>query len=202
MPDVRSTEFDRQAATRKRLNRSILVAACAAIAATGLFAISASRTEFKPTVSVLLPSTAPSVISTAEISQPYRLSDEGVLSTSEGTMVPRAENMVGHVDIIHFEGANVLVTGWAADKAAKLPATRIVVMVNGMSLAVGAPTIRRPDVAAALKLRSIELSGYVVRFPLAEGTSPASTRLKVFALRRDGAAHELIYPVDFPFRRD
>jgi hypothetical protein len=190
---------DTDAVRRKRLNWGLPVAAVAAIGGTGLFAIVSDRTDIRPTASV----SAPPLFGQSPAPVPqlaYRLSDEGVLVGPDHQPVPAAKGIRGHVDSVSIDGAVVVVNGWAVDVNRREPAFRIVAILDGRLSRMDVPTVRRPDVADALRIPSAETSGYSVRIPVPAGLTP--TRLRIFALLKDGTAQELVYPAGYPFKRD
>lgn len=187
------------AALQKRLNWGLVAAAVAAICATGLFAIVSDRSDVRPTTSV----SAPPLFGQAPAPVPqlaYRLSDEGVLIGPDDQAVPAAKDIRGYVDSVSVDSTVVRVNGWAVDAGRREPAFRIVAILNGQFSIMDVPTVRRPDVATALRIPSVETCGYSLRMPVPRGLSP--TRLRIFALRKDGAAQELTYPADYPFKPD
>jgi hypothetical protein len=186
---------------RRRLNRGLPVALVAALCSTALYVNISGNTVFKPTTSV----SAPPLIPDSPPPPPppsFALSDAGALLRPGNAAVPVANDIQGYVDGVTIEGTAAVINGWAVDATARKPASLIVVMVNGRSAAGSVPAMSRPDVTAALRIPSAEMSGYAVRVTIAPDASPKSTRVRVFALRADGAAHELVYPANYPFGRD
>lgn len=189
------------AVMRRRLNRSLPVALVAALCATALYVNISGNTVFQPTASVSAPPLIPDTPPPPPLPS-FTLSDAGTLLRSGNQAVAVANDVRGYVDGVTIEGASVRISGWAVDATARKPASLIVVMVNGQSVSGGVPAASRPDVTAALRIPSAEMSGYAIRVAIAPDASPKSTRVRVFALRADGAAHELVYPADYPFRHD
>lgn len=189
------------AAMRRRLNRGLPVALVAAVCASALYVNISGNTVFKPTTSVSPPPLAPDGPAVPPL-QPYRLSDAGALAGPDNAAVPIVGDVQGHIDQVAIEGAVVTIVGWAVDATARKPASQVIVVLNGQAVSNGVPSVARPDVAAALKAASLEKSGYSVRFTMPPDASPASARVRLFALRKDGAAHELVYPDGYPFKRD
>jgi hypothetical protein len=177
------------------------VALVAALCATALYVNISGNTVFKPTTSVSAPPLIPDTPPPPPLPV-FTLSDAGALLRSGNEAVPIANDVQGYVDGVTIEGAAMLINGWAVDATARKPASLIVAMVNGQSAAGGVPTISRPDVAAALRIPSVGMSGYSVRVVIPPDASPKPTRVRVFALRADGAARELVYSSSYPFRHD
>lgn len=186
---------------RRRLNRSLPVALVAALCATALYVNISGNTVFKPTTSVSAPPLIPDTPPPPPLPS-FTLSDAGVLLRPGNEAVAVANDIQGYVDGVTIEGTAAVINGWAVDATARKPASLIVVTVNGQSAAGGVPALPRPDVATALRIPSVGMSGYSVRLAIAPDASPKSTRVRVFALRADGAARELVYAGDYPFSHD
>jgi len=203
---------DERAAKRK-LNRAVAVAAFFALLATGLFIYTRDVTELQESVSFSSPVSAdqsggneraPAARQVPAVSPSpiYRLSPDGMLLTEDGTPLPLAEKVVGYVDTMRVSDGNASAAGWAADLTSKEPAARVIVMVDGLSRGDAECSLPRPDVAAALKIPQLQSSGYIVTVHLPEAATPQQTSVRVFAITADGATRELIYPADYPFKRE
>ena len=185
---------------REPLKRVLLLPAVLAAVVTALFAISLE--EFTPAVRIDAPKARSEVSGVASAGAQYQLSNDGLLTRLDGVKLHATEQILGYVDTVQFQGRSVVVTGWAVDLAAQRPAYRVIVMSNGLSAGEGAPSLLRPDVAAALHLPSTEASGYAVMVHLPANVRQELIRLRVFALQAGGGARELNYGADFPFSRD
>jgi hypothetical protein len=189
---------DRDARLQRRLNLSLPVAALAAIGATSLYVVSSDKVDVRPSVAIL---EAPLMPSKAPLRSSYRVSDNGTLLRPDGEPAAMDATITGYVDSASIQGTRVSVSGWAADIKSKTPATWIVITLNEQSSFEIKPALPRTDVVAALDMPSAELSGYLMNFSVNAGDDVGQMRVRVFAVNSDGGAKELIYPADFPFRR-
>jgi hypothetical protein len=89
--------------------------------------------------------------------------------------------------------------GWVADVANETPPS-VLVFADGRLVATAAPTADRPDVAAVLGLASATRSGFAVRVPA--GDIDGARAMRVFGLSAAGAATELSYAPDYPYRHE
>ena len=78
------------------------------------------------------------------------------------------------------------VTGWAVDKAAQAPATRILAVAGGHVVASSVPSLARPDVAASLRDPSAVESGFTIAIPILRPERP-----ELFAQNADGSVSPL-----------
>lgn len=91
-------------------------------------------------------------------------------------------------------GARAFVGGWAADSTTSAPASAVVVIQDGESIAVGQPALPREDAVARLGPNARN-SGFVLEFPAAAlKPGVAEAQIRVFAISSAGVASELHYP--------
>jgi hypothetical protein len=127
----------------------------------------------------------------------YRLSQHGVLLTPHGIPATISNDSLGHVDRVHFDHEFAFISGWAVDLKKQQPALRVVAIVNGLAQGVASPRIHRRDVAAALQLPGVEVSGYLMAARLPRGLTPSRTKVRVFSILADGGTRELNIPSNY-----
>jgi hypothetical protein len=96
----------------------------------------------------------------------------------------------GHIDKITQSGSSIIVDGWALNVAAKRPAKRVQVFVNGRNAASVVPRFDRPDVAKAFGITSSLTFGFKAIVP-----GNAADTVRVFTEDSDGSFSELPLPV-------
>jgi len=94
----------------------------------------------------------------------------------------------GYVDAVKKIDNDFLVSGWAADVAAKTPVKAVHIFIDEHLVATLVPHARRPDVAASLGIPGLLHSGF--------GASPsiplgAADAVQVFAEFNDGSFSQL-----------
>ncbi len=119
----------------------------------------------------------------------YRWSRDALLDP-DGRHARLTDHVTGHVDGLHIEDGLAYISGWAVDLKSQQPASRVIAIARGRACGVAGPTIRRSDVAAALQLPMVEVSGFL----LAARLPPRQTDVRVFAITAEGAAGELKGP--------
>ncbi len=75
--------------------------------------------------------------------------------------------VTGYVDNVKVEGDSMILSGWAATDDFSKPATQVVAVVGGKTVAKAVPTIERQDVVEALGEPGLGNSGFELRVPLA-----------------------------------
>ena len=111
---------------------------------------------------------------------------------SEGVGLPITKLHVGGVDSVRPRGAAYVISGWAVDPEAEAPADEIVVVVDGISILVSAPNLRRSDVGDALGNPVYADSGFSLE--VAVDLIDRADSVRVFAVTQGVAATELIPP--------
>jgi hypothetical protein len=198
MPDRPPAPADLDLLRQRRLNRATSIAAAFAGAAALLLAFSSSHPKLEPTASVEAPVLPPPPLPDLR----YRLADDGLLMEEGGAKLQPTKEIAGHVDVVKLEGDTATISGWAVDTAARRPAQRVVILIDGRSVSSAAPGEPRPDVAKALSIPAAAKSGYARPIPLPAGRDPRQLPVRVFAVQETGAARELAYPPSYPFKRD
>jgi hypothetical protein len=111
---------------------------------------------------------------------------------ADGIGVPITSHHTGGIDAVIPRGAAYGVAGWAADLQAEAPAGEIVVVVDGVSVLVSAPNLRRVDVGDALGNPVYADSGFSLE--VASDVIDRADSVRVFAVTQDVAATELVLP--------
>ena len=111
---------------------------------------------------------------------------------SDGAGIPITDHHAGGVDVVTPRGAAYVISGWAADLQAEAPADEIVVVVDGISILVSAPNLRRSDVGDALGNPVYADSGFSLE--VAVDLIDRADSVRVFAVAQGVAATELILP--------
>lgn len=127
---------------------------------------------------------------------------EGLLDAS-GRPPATNDNVQGCIEWCATEDGKVQVKGWAADIKTGRPCLFAVLFINGSNIAVAQPIMRRPDVARALGMESIEMCGFTIVADFAGQLSDVN--LHVWAIDQDGAVSRLSPMHDFvpaPPQRD
>jgi hypothetical protein len=120
------------------------------------------------------------------------LSPSGVIRDRDGRFLVASEHLDGTAEIGCLAEGEVLVTGWAADRRPVAGPVAVVVFRDAALVAMILPTIRRPDVGAALGLDSPDC-GFEMRFPV-----PATSGVfRVYCVSSGGEARELNYLCSF-----
>lgn len=96
----------------------------------------------------------------------------------------------GYLESVTQAGANVEVSGWAADTVDKKAVVRLHVYLQGKAAASGPPLWPRPDVSAALHLADSVKTGFRIQLP-GVTVAPEPESLRVFAEFADGTFAEL-----------
>lgn len=112
----------------------------------------------------------------------------------DGVGIPITNRLSGGIDSVVTSGTSISISGWAADTAAGRPADEIVLVVDGRSVFVTAPTISRPDVASHLGDESYARSGFTISSPVDLVRRADSVR--VFAVSSGEFATELVLVLD------
>ena len=101
--------------------------------------------------------------------------------------------IAGHIDAVNVEGGVVYVSGWGVDLRTHGPVHRLAAIVDGETLGVAAPTIRREDVAMVMECPRAVVCGFLLAARLSDARS--AQRLRVFAIAADGAVRDLVIPL-------
>lgn len=120
----------------------------------------------------------------------YRLveKDGETLVVGAGRETPAHKGSVeGFVDSLDRDDEGVIIGGWAADRAPKRPADRILVFEDGRLLAQEEPSVARPDITESFDSPAVAQSGFELRTNALRGELSA---IRVFALSA-GEASEL-----------
>lgn len=126
---------------------------------------------------------------------------ESLTETAEGLFdasgLPRAINddVQGCIEWCATEDGKVRVKGWAADVKTGRPCLFAVLFIAGINVAVAQPILRRPDVAGALGMESIEMCGFTIVADFAGQHSDVN--LHVWAIDQGGAVRRLSQMHDF-----
>lgn len=130
------------------------------------------------------------------------LNAEGHLAQGNGAQVAYSKSMKGWVGGILFRPGVMEVRGWAGDKVTGVPATTVVVLINGHYVAQGHTGRFRPDVARKFNHSNLKRSGFaVIVKPFDRSAAESSSAvMRVYALNADGEAHELEYTTDLPIK--
>ena len=116
------------------------------------------------------------------------LKEQGA-ATREGGAIFTPGMAVGFIEKITRTEQNLVVDGWAADAAARLPAVAVHVFVAGHDAAVGMPNLPRPDVATAINFTSSNVFGFHILAPVG---SASGGDVHVFAQLHDSSFRELV----------
>jgi len=95
----------------------------------------------------------------------------------------------GYIDRITRSGSSIIIEGWALNVAAKRPATRVQIFVNGTNAGSVAPQFERLDVAKAFGVTSSRPLGF--RAIVSGGPS---VTLRIFTEDPDGTFAEVAIP--------
>lgn len=138
---------------------------------------------------------APIDIDAARIFSTSVYADGNEYLETEGVGIPITNRMSGSIDSIVTTGSSVSINGWAADTVSGRPADEIVLVVDGRSVFVVAPTLARPDVASHLGAESYLRSGFTFTVPTDLVSRADSVR--VFAVTSRESATEFVLDFDF-----
>jgi hypothetical protein len=116
------------------------------------------------------------------------------IRSSNGTLIrviPGA--LEGHLDFAFVDNDNVRFIGWSADvKNSQVP-DAILVFVDGEFLYSGRTSEERLDVAKAYGNAVLQMAGFNYTFPLKSIRSIANSKVRFFAVSKNGVASELNY---------
>jgi hypothetical protein len=118
-----------------------------------------------------------------------------IITFSDGTSIPVIKNTLkGHLDVADVADDHIVFSGWAADmKNSQLPEA-IVVFVNGKFFYSGHCGVDRPDVVKAYDNAALQKAGFLYLIPLSLVKNITNSKVRMFAVSREGVASELIYP--------
>lgn len=120
----------------------------------------------------------------------------GSITSSDGESIPVVSNAVkGYLAIAEVRDGRVVVDGWAADvKKSQLPEA-IIIFESGKFIFSGRCNVLRPDVARTFgNDMALQGSGFRYVFPISVIKDESNSKVRVFALSREGIASELYHP--------
>lgn len=120
------------------------------------------------------------------------LAPDGTALLHDGRLIPIAGGNAGSLDLVSFQGDDIVFEGWAGNAAPPQGADSVVIFVNGAPVAQGKPGIERPDVAQAFGA-ALASSGFRISLPVAASGLIRGQDIKAFALFADGTAKALAF---------
>jgi hypothetical protein len=111
---------------------------------------------------------------------------------SDGVGIPIGTRLSGSLDAVVRRGSVYSFAGWAADTTLGQPADEIVLIVDGVSVLVSPPNLRRPDVGDALGDPAYAASGFALEIAIEVIDRAESVR--VFGVTTGEAATEFPLP--------
>jgi hypothetical protein len=119
---------------------------------------------------------------------------ESIIS-SKGTALRIIPNALrGHLDVAHVGSDRVEFAGWAADVKNSQLAEAIVIFVNRKFFYCGDFNANRPDLVKAFNSAALREAGFRYSFPSALFENIDSSKVRIFAMSKEGVASELSYP--------
>jgi hypothetical protein len=118
-----------------------------------------------------------------------------VLLSSNGTfirVIPGA--LEGYLDFMVLEDDHVRFIGWSADVNNSQIPEAILIFVDGEFFYSGRTSEERLDVAKVHGNAGLQMAGFHYSFPLVSFRSGTNTKVRFFAVSKNGVASELNYP--------
>jgi hypothetical protein len=126
---------------------------------------------------------------------PIRIVEDSVASTPapavEASPQPALSGKFESVDGTPRPGWVVIVAGWGVDLAAKKPATRVEILLDGKVALKLVPKVEREDVAKSIGVPDVLISGWTGRVPLPDDLTEGKHVLSAVLYDAAGASREL-----------
>jgi hypothetical protein len=124
----------------------------------------------------------------------FTLSDDGgeehLVSSTHETIPIRSGSLEGVVDLIEDYSRWLTVVGWAVNKEKLIPASTILVFVDGVQAYAGRPSVSRDDLVTHFHAPGVVGSGFRLNVPKGK-LQGRDTDVRIFALSDSGVASEV-----------
>jgi hypothetical protein len=118
----------------------------------------------------------------------YELSNAGsaeqLVAGTKGPIPIRPGALEGAVDLVRDYSSWLTVVGWSVDKEKLVPASRIVVFVDGVQVSSGRPSVSRDDLVPHFKAAAVAGAGFQLNLPKLS-LQKDEADIRIFALSAD-----------------